>query len=515
MEDSSRNGSQYRELIHFVNIIFTFILLLPIISLFYPLIMGDNFFQANSIKENLFTTFLYKLIFEFLPVTAISVWLLLNEPKRYSQIYALQKLNDLNPEISTKIRSLVNNYTKNNVDLFYYDGNRIDAFVSGTWNQLSLSLSKPSLDLDEKSLKALILHELSHIIHGDLWKTILARNATFVYMLIFVGGQILMLPASFQMYKSNYWFPAISTAISFIPVVIMWLGVYLMIRIGEKIADAFAVSEMRDSSNLANLFFLQSTIKTTGKASKKGGNRWGWLEYHPSIKERVASIKNQNSLLSEGNLLAIFSGLAASILIGATTDLSTEMIYMIPVLLLTGALIAFYTEKHTAILGYDGIRGLLRNISLILSFSTAASITFSLMTVSWLFPSTGNPLTSDPIPQVDIVFVSNLYLSHRLWVLTDLIIISSFFLPIVLVGLLGIKSAFAKILTLDLQSIILSNTTIWVWLSFLPFLIILCITWISFIKTFSIAWFLPWSILGSLFICPVCLISISKQSQRA
>lgn len=512
MEDS-RNVSQYRELIHFVNLIFVFILLLPFVSFFYPLLMGENFFQANSIKESIFVTLLYKLVLEFLPIVIISIWLFLNEPKRYSQNLAFQKLNDLKPDVSTTIRSWVGNYTKKNIDLFCYEDNKINAFVFGTWNNLSLSVSKPALDLDEKSLRALILHELSHVINGDLWKTILARNATFVYMLIYVGGSILMLPASFNMYKSKFWLPAISTTISFIPIIVMWLGVYSMIRIGEKIADAFAVSEMGDPTNLASLFFLQSTIKTTEKSPNKKKDRWGWLGYHPSVNERLASIKSQNYLLNESNFLAVFSGLAASILIGATTDLSTEIIYMIPVLLLTGSLITFYIEKHNIILGYNGLRGLFRSLLLLISFGSSASVTFSLMTISWLFVETSNPLTSALVPQVDIEFVSNLYLFHRLWVLSDLIIIVSFILPVVLISLLWIKNSFAKILNINFQSITLSNMTVWIWLSFLPFLGALCVIWITFIKTFAVSRFLLWIVLGSLFICISFLIIISKQVQ--
>lgn len=517
--ENSRNISQYRDLIYFVNLIFVFILLLPFASFFYPFIMGDNFFQANSIKESVLASLLYKLAFEFAPIAVISIWLFLNEPKRYSRKFAFQKLNDLKPEALTKIRSWVGNYTKKNIDLFCYEDNKIGAFVFGTWNNLSLSISNSALEtLDEKKLHALTLHELSHVINGDLWKTTIARNATFVYMLLYIGGQILTLPIQFQMYKGNFWFiPAISTVISLIPIIVMWLGVYSMIRLGEKIADAFAVSEMGDPTYLASLFFLQSTIKTTGESSNKKNDRWGWLGYHPSVNERLDSIKNQNYLSSEGNFLAVFSGLAASVLIGATTDLNTEIIYMIPVLLLSGSLITFYIERHTDILGYTGLRGLLRNIMLLIFFCSSASVTFFLMTISWLFLSTSNPLTSDPIPQVVIEFPSKLYLIHRLWVLTDLMLVVSFILPIVFISLLGVKNSLANVLNINFHSITISNITVWLWLSFLPFLVTLCVTWITFIKSFEVAWFLPWSILGSLFICIIFMffISIKTQSTRA
>jgi Zn-dependent protease with chaperone function len=170
---------------------------------------------------------------------------------------------------------------------------------------------------------AVILHELGHLAHKDVWKGYVARaavrgfilvmilNLTIVYSWFFWGYYIsgscasVGLSLSACIYIDVYRFMA--NTVTYVPFTVIVLWSYaLLLRYREFYADQMAVRH----GSLSEL----SKIFSSNNCSSNNSFWWNFSLFHPSSKRRLEALATPLSVFKNSKWLLLLAG----ILIGAT-----------------------------------------------------------------------------------------------------------------------------------------------------------------------------------------------------
>lgn len=162
--------------------IYAYISLLILVMLYMlskPLIILFNLCSSFGTYCKYFTGFFYNSVIYWLLAVGLGYAFIKYAVSEYSKYRYLRAFSAYRFD-NTKLNKIISGYRKK-INIFVSDEAKPIAFTAGIYKQ-SLYLSKGTIDnLDEEKLKALVGHEIAHIINNDVFHLLIARLASDVF----------------------------------------------------------------------------------------------------------------------------------------------------------------------------------------------------------------------------------------------------------------------------------------------------------------------------------------------
>lgn len=356
------------------NSLFIFTITFPIVLNIFFLIVSKGFVGYDS-----FLLVLY-VPGALLPYI-IGLWLYLSNTKYYILRNKLQPLTPQSNNYDSIYKWLEDAGVKS-VSIYYYASDKIEANAFGTRNHRYIAVSQKALDtLRVEELQILLLHESGHHAYGDSWKFSLSR-----YLVLSVlATQIIMGSASAIVgatIEKTFLLSSLSNFLSIFIYVIASLGVLLMARLRELLADNFAIQHSNDIKSFKLLFLKLSFDRTQTKP--KPSIRFSLpklFNYHPTTTDRFYTISNPNLIFDELYPLLAFAGLFLGAFIGFDGRQPVLILFSMPVICMSGSLLFYYVATRFDLRKKYG--------TLVFAYSATAALSLSLFNLAWTAAFTG------------------------------------------------------------------------------------------------------------------------------
>jgi Zn-dependent protease with chaperone function len=424
---------------------------------------------------------MYPLVLLALETLVISLWLFLRNPRSQVRRHKMEPLAAKYPELATEFAALADSLGRGQTVLLRIPGPRVTAFAFGTWRHHFLALSDGTIEiLPADQLRAVALHELGHIMSGDVWKARLATILTVVYFALHTWVQVNDLPRVIGKYGASVAMPLLSVLLGYIAVLAMGLGVLLIIRIRELAADQFFLAR---GGGPTPLVLALSTLDSAAADIDRtvtgiaGGIRSQkippWLRFHPVGGKRLAVLLKPTKIADEIPILVTYGALVLAIWTSLVGDVGVTLQNTLPAALVFGAplLLLYYQMGPENGPGRDRFG---RAAKLVLPFTTTLGLASTLLAFAWAF--------HDESPS-GFIFASREYLQHNIGRLLDQqligIVLGTPILAVLVVASDGIAAMVGGARKGTWKQVGIA------WAASLPVAAVLCTLWLQVIRGYS------------------------------
>lgn len=349
--------------------------LLFVLTISFPIILNVFYLVVSKVFAGLNVLSIIPFSYEMLIPYAVGVWLYFSDAKYYSLKKKLQPLTYQNSKYDLMHKWLEDAGVKS-VLMFYYESEKIEANAFGTKNHRYIAVSQKALDiLPTEELKILILHESGHHAYGDSWKYYLSRYLA----LSVLATKVVLGSASAIVWAATDKTTLLSSLpnfLSFFIYVIASLGVLLMARLRELLADNFAIQHSNDIKSFKQLFLKISLNHIQTKSNS--GIRFSLprlFSYHPTGTDRLKAMSNPNLIFDELYPLLAFAGLLLGAFIGFDGRQPVLILFSMPVICISGSLLFYYVATRFDLRKKYG--------ALVFAYSATAALSSSLFNLAW------------------------------------------------------------------------------------------------------------------------------------
>lgn len=346
------------------------------------------------------TTIVLLYIENFVFVNILAIFTFLGRPSIRIHQMKMEPLQLCRPDLANEILGWNEMAPfRGKVVLLRIPTDRPEVFAFGTWRHKYIAISDGATVLwkEPKLFRAVLLHEIGHLINGDVWKASLALEYSkwmFVYQLYLLVS--LILPALFNRFdKVSYGAIGLINGVYYMALAFFVLiAVRYLFRMRELGADHFAALKLSDKQVLQHALGRFATANWSANTSQplsflSEGVQNPFTQimgFHPSIRMRLAVLQDPRAMIREILGLSMVAGIFVGVVISpywGDNVLST----LFTVVVFVGIIIFFVMLVDLASEGRPQLGAYLLRSIMVFCSSVAFGLIITGMPDTWTKPS--------------------------------------------------------------------------------------------------------------------------------
>jgi len=379
----------------------------------------------------------FGMISLILTIWVLTAWFFFREPYDLMRKYQMTAMSKTHPAIMSRFVILANNLKLKKLPVLVRipDAKTPLIFSFGTFRHQYIAISDNQLIslVKNKSLDAVLLHEIGHVAAGDVWKT--GLSIQFTKWLFILESTKLIQAIVGNPLKELFTITDIFITLGGVltSIIVLW-ATRILIQMREFAADEYVLSHVVDTEliNALNYSAIDRTYPQDHPNSFYGKGVTGlftrMFSFHPDTSERKKAVKDKENLIALVPRMSFIFGLVIGQVTSYFSNVSAGKI-LIGWMLLFGP---FFLAPAIAS-AYNNIRAgrfwpLVNNVTL---FCLGCAMSFTVHT----FPNSFYELSG--VTGKSIFIKSTYGFSQEVSYFFDLFFVTLLGMPLILSGLVG------------------------------------------------------------------------------